>query len=230
MENPRKLIIANWKSHHTSAIAENWLENCTKLTQHSPYNLAVCPPFTLLETMHRAITKTQSHISLGMQNISAFPSGSYTGEISAENIAGFGVQYVILGHSERRTYCHETSAEVAQKIENALQNNLTPIVCIHENNMKEQAALLDSSVAEKIFFAFEDPQHIGTGTPSAIQSVETVIRFLRQHLDPNVSVLYGGSAHAATAKQFLLHPEISGLLIGSASLSAESFSDLANLI
>lgn len=229
MISTRKLLIANWKSNLNKEQADDWVRTFA-LTATSPHHdIVVCPPFTLLETVSRTQQEVQAPFSLGLQNISAFPAGSYTGEISIQNIERFPIGLVLLGHSERRRYCHETNQDVAKKAELVVQAELQPVVCIDLENVTGQLSTLPEEIAKRCIFAFEDPQHIGTGIPSDIQSVMSTVQVLRQALGPSTQMLYGGSVSETTAGEFLIHPEVAGLLVGSASLSPNSFAELANL-
>lgn len=227
MTSNRKILIANWKSNFDVDRAERWVQTFSEKMTSSPYDIVVCPPFTLLETVARAQKELHAPFSLGLQNISAFPAGSYTGEISTQNIERFSVRFVLLGHSERRRYCHETDLDVAKKAELAVQAELQPVICIDQDSLTGQLSVLPEDIAKRCIFAFEDPKHIGTGVPSDIQSVLATAHTLHQTLGSSAQMVYGGSVSATSAGEFLIHPEVAGLLVGSASLSPESFAELA---
>lgn len=229
MVSQQKLIVANWKSNLTPSQASAWIHSFSQKTLQSPYTIVICPPYPLLEKVHRANQETGASIKLGVQDLSAFPTGSYTGEVCAQNLSEYAIHYAILGHSERRLYCHETANDIAKKIEMALQAGITPIVCVDKEQVQAQLAVLDDKTAEDCIFAYEDPKHIGTGIPSSMTDVYEVLEIIQEKVGPATRMLYGGSANHETAKEFLLDSKINGLLVGSASLSADTFSSLTIL-
>ena len=227
--NGDKILVANWKSHFSISEAKSWLDLFSTRLEQSPYELIVCPPFSLLSAVKEKSAELRLPINLGAQDISPFPVGSYTGAVSVQNLEGLDIQYVLVGHSERRKYFHETSNDVANKITQCHSSSITPIVCVDAENVRQQLATIDQALLSSCVFAYEDPKHIGTGVPSSIQEAEIVASVIRQHAGATVKVLYGGSANKETAKEFLVSPVFNGLLIGSASLSADEFAHLSTL-
>lgn len=227
--NGEKILVANWKSNLSVSEATTWLTTFSSNYKQSPYKIIVCPAFTQLSTVQEKSIELALPLEFGIQDISPFPAGSYTGAISPQNLQGFRVRYAIVGHSERRRHFHETSADVAKKIIQCHSASITPIVCVDAQNVTEQLTLIDQELLSSCIFAYEDPQHIGTGIPSSIQDVEVVIDIICRQAGADAQILYGGSANKTTAKEFLLHPALSGLLIGSSSLSAAEFCSLSAL-
>ena len=184
-----------------------------------------------------------ANIALGAQDVSAFASGAYTGEVSAAMLKDFGVRYALVGHSERRQYHGETDAVVAEKARQALASGITPIVCVGETLQEREAGQTESVVKRQlaavihvnghciseIVVAYEPVWAIGTGrtaSPEQAQQVHAVLRAQLMAATPHadrVRLLYGGSMNAANAAELLAQPDIDGGLVGGASLKAEDF-------
>ena len=201
-------------------------------------------PFTHIAGVVDAVAG--SVIGVAAQNCADKVSGAYTGEVSAEMVASTGAKYVILGHSERRAYYHETPAILKDKVNLALSNNLTPIFCIgevleeresnkHFDIVKYQISesLFDLSAEDfsKIVLAYEPVWAIGTGKTATADQAQEMHAFIRKTLvekygeevASNTSILYGGSANASNAKELFSNPDVDGGLIGGASLSVANF-------
>jgi len=217
--------------------------------QQSQVQVCVCPPFT---SLHKASSLVeQSQVQLGAQNMSAEPSGAYTGEISAEMLRDLYVNYVILGHSERRQYFGETNESINLKVLAAVQNNLKPIYCIGETlEERESGKTLDVVKAqvieglanfplaevENLVVAYEPVWAIGTGktaTDEMAQEVHAYVRGLLTDLfgdipGSSIRILYGGSMKPENASGLLSQPDVDGGLIGGASLNAKSFCSIVD--
>jgi len=217
--------------------------------QQSQVQVCVCPPFT---SLHKASSLVeQSLVQLGAQNMSAEPSGAYTGEISAEMLRDLYVNYVILGHSERRQYFGETNESINLKVLAAVQNNLKPIYCIGETlGERESGKTLDVVKAqvieglanfplaevENLVLAYEPVWAIGTGktaTDEMAQEVHAYVRGLLTDLfgdipGSSIRILYGGSMKPENASGLLSQPDVDGGLIGGASLNAKSFCSIVD--
>jgi triosephosphate isomerase len=237
----RKLIAGNWKMNGTAA--SNAVLVRALLDQSSDWNclVAVCVPAVYLAQVQGLVAGTG--IALGSQDVSAFDSGAYTGEISAAMLKDFGTRYAIVGHSERRQYHGETDAVVATKAARALAAGITPIVCVGETLAERESGRTEEVVKRQlaavihvnghciseIVVAYEPVWAIGTGktaTPEMAQQVHAVLRAQLQaasdHAD-RVHILYGGSMNAANAEQLLGQPDIDGGLVGGAALKASDF-------
>lgn len=185
--------------------------------------IVLCPPFAQIPSL-RPLTDEPS-IALGVQDISPFPAGSYTGAIGTKNLEGLGVQFAIVGHSERRRYFHETSQDVAMKVSECLAAGITPIVCVTKEQINEQANLLKEEERNKVLVAFEPIEHIGTGTSDTLAHIlETKDWVLKAF--GTVPYIYGGSVNPQTDPAILQSDKIDGFLVGSASLDPNSFFDL----
>jgi len=208
------------------------------------------PPFLFIEKLV-GLCKEKKNFFVGAQNCHQLENGAYTGEISAHAIASCGAKYVLVGHSERRIYFHESSEELRQKIEQALKHNLIPVYCVGEklNERKSNAYFhaVKKQIEEVIFhlteeqikntiLAYEPVWAIGTGetaTPEQAQEMHAFIRLavaekFGQTIAGQTSILYGGSCNAGNAKELFSCPDVDGGLIGGASLKAEEFLSIIN--
>lgn len=249
MNKDRKLIIAgNWKMNKTVAEALDLVNGLKReLANVKEVDIVVCPPFTALESVSRAIL--DSNLRLGAQNMSEHNVGPYTGEIAAVMLKEFSVRYVILGHSERRQHQKETDALIAKKAAAAHAAALKPIVCVGETlaereaNLTEQVletqvrgslAELTREQLEETIIAYEPVWAIGTGrnaTAAQAQAAHAFIRDLLARLfDPatarQVRIQYGGSVKPNNARELMEQPDVDGALVGGASLEVRSFSEI----
>lgn len=212
-----KYIVANWKLHHTIDSARSFLHQAREdLHRASNVEVIICPPFPLLSIVHGE--RLYPKIKIGAQNISQFESGAYTGEVSAPQLNGLA-EYVIIGHSERKKYFGETMEAIWQKVNLAREHDLHPILCFEK---VEELTIVDDT--KNLILAYEPTFAIGTGhpdTPEDAIKVATEARSLVK--DDNIPILYGGSVNASDIKGFTSHDEISGCLVGGASIEADSF-------
>ena len=249
MEKERKLIVAgNWKSNKTVAESLALVGDLKReLAAVKEVDIVVCPPFTALESVSKAIL--DSNIRLGAQNMSENGYGAFTGEVAAGMLKEFSVGYVVLGHSERRQFQKESDALVARKAAAAHAANLVPIVCVGETLAEREAGITDRVVetqvrgslagltpeqVEKTIIAYEPVWAIGTGkTATSAQAQEThavirkvVVAIHGDSVARRVRIQYGGSVKAANARELLSQPDIDGALVGGASLEVRSFADI----
>jgi triosephosphate isomerase (TIM) len=209
-----KIIAANWKSNMTKDEAKLWLNEISLALQDSEIEIIIFPPFTLLDMLSSYIKVNDLPLALGAQDVSKYSSGSYTGEVSASQVAEFA-DYVLVGHSERRENQNELDEDVNKKIEMAVDHGLKPIVCISKI---EQVKVL---ISDKIMLAYEPISAIGTGNPEDPQVVFQMAQQIQQI--KNYKIIYGGSVDSQNANLYLKNDSISGLLIGKNSLDASSF-------
>lgn len=246
----RKPIIAgNWKMYNTPSKTRSLIEELKPLVTGARAEVVVCPPFVCLPEAKEAIKGTD--IKLGAQDVYHESEGAFTGEVSPEMLKEVGVEYVIIGHSERRQYFHETDSSVNKKTIFALKNGLIPIVCVGETlEQREQGitmqlvekqittglAGLEGIDPEKLVIAYEPVWAIGTGRTASSRDADEVIRFIRQVLSKmftsefsaKVRILYGGSVKGDNAAELMNMPDIDGGLVGGASLKAKEFSRIVN--
>lgn len=242
----RKPIIAgNWKLHKTIDEAVSLVKEIRHKSQDiKDVDILVAPVFTALFAVAQALQG--SNVALGAQDLHWEESGAFTGEVSATLLKDAGCAYVIIGHSERRQYFHETNETVHKKVKAALAQGLVPIVCVGENLQERETgktfavvedhvrnSLKDLSAKEmqKTIIAYEPVWAIGTGktaTPAQAQDVHAFIRDLLQqmhdaHVSESVRIQYGGSVKPDNAKELMGQKDIDGALVGGASLTADSF-------
>ena len=249
MNKERRLIIAgNWKMNKTVAEALDLVRGLKlELANVKELDLVVCPPFTALSEVSKAVL--DSNLRLGAQNLNENNVGAFTGEIAAVMLKEFSVRYVILGHSERRQYQKESNALIARKALAAQAASLKPIVCVGETLAERQAgqteSVLDTQVrgslaglskeqmAETIL-AYEPVWAIGTGQTATTDQAQEAHSFIRRLLGKifdetvarRVRIQYGGSVKPANARELMSQPDVDGALVGGASLEARSFADI----
>lgn len=249
MQKDRKLIIAgNWKMNKTVAEALDLVAGLRReLATVKEVDLLVCPPFTALSEVSKAIL--DSNIRLGAQNLSEQPNGAFTGEISAVMLKEFSVRYVILGHSERRQYQRESNELIAKKALTAHAAALKPIVCIGETlaereggqtetvlqtQLRGSLAGLNKAQMEETVVAYEPVWAIGTGKTATTEQAQSAHAFIRQTIAAlfdeavakRVRIQYGGSVKPANARELMSQPDVDGALVGGAALEVRSFSDI----
>ncbi len=208
-------IIANWKSNKTIAQALDWISEVgSKVSKRDNLKIVVCPGFSALSEVKKAITVGSFPLLLGAQDLSPFGVGAYTGEEPAELLNGL-IDVAILGHSERRKNFGETDEMVASKVTQANGNNITPLVCVQSP---------DTPVPDGCrLVAYEPVFAIGTGNADTPENANSVVGILKEKYGQDLQVLYGGSVTADNIKSFISQENISGVLVGNASLNSQEF-------
>lgn len=216
-------IIANWKSNKSIAEALDWISKVgPNIPKNSNLKVVVCPTFSCLSEVKKAITVGNFPLMVGSQNLSPFENGAYTGEESAGLLKEM-ISFSILGHSERRKNFNETDNMVAKKVEQAIKNNIIPLVCVQDE---------ETLVPEGCnIVAYEPIWAISTGltnTPGVGRAdtpgdAGKVAKVFKQKYRPQLEVIYGGSVDSSNVKGFIQEETISGVLVGNASLNAEEF-------
>lgn len=211
-------IIANWKSNKTISEALDWVSKVgPKIPKNDRLKIVVCSTFSSLSEVKKAISVGNYPLMVGSQDLSPFEVGAYTGEESAQLLKEL-VDLSILGHSERRKNFHEDDAMVIEKVKQALVNNIIPLVCVQGP---------DAPVPDGCkLVAYEPIFAIGTGNPDTPENAKNVATQLKQRLGGDLEVLYGGSVTSGNIKSFIMQQNISGVLIGGASLDAEEFTKI----
>jgi triosephosphate isomerase len=238
----RKVIIAgNWKMHKNQAESLAFVQEFKSKVEDTKENLEIvlCTSFTSLTAMSKNLHG--SRIMLGAQNIHWSDEGAYTGEISGSMLTEIGVDYVIVGHSERRQYFGETDQTVNLRLKAAQKYRLKPILCVGETKEQRDAGETEQVIIDQLkkdlveidqsnlVIAYEPIWAIGTGDTCESSEANRVIGIIRQQLDnKNVSIQYGGSVNPGNVDEIMAQPEIDGALVGGASLSASSFARIAN--
>lgn len=206
-------IIANWKSNKTIAEALEWINQVgSNIPENNNIKVVVCPTFTALSEVKKAVSESNYPITISSQDISPFDIGAYTGEEAAEILKQF-VDMTLIGHSERREHFGDTDQTVEEKVKMALSSGITPLVCIQGT---------DTPVPDGCkLVAYEPMFAIGTGTPDTPENAEEVA--LEVKTKTGTEVLYGGSVDVQNVNNFLKMKDISGVLIGKASLDPNEF-------
>jgi triosephosphate isomerase len=250
MDKERKLIIAgNWKMNKTVAESLDLLKGLAlDLSSVKEVDIVVCPPFTALSEVSKAILNTRN-IALGAQNMSENNMGAFTGEIAAQMLKEFSVRYVILGHSERRQYQAESDELIAKKARAAHAASLKPIVCVGETLTEREAGRMEKVLETQVrgslegltkeqmvetVVAYEPVWAIGTGKTASAQQAQDAHAFIRAQLAKNfdeavarkVRIQYGGSVKPANARELMSLPDVDGALVGGAALEVRSFADI----
>ncbi|MDP2644748.1 MAG: triose-phosphate isomerase [Desulfobacterales bacterium] len=244
----RPLIAGNWKMYKTVDEAVRTAEEIVRHVCHvKDVDIMIAPPFVSLVPVAHIVEGTC--VELGAQNLSGAAEGAYTGEISAGMLKSAGCKYVIIGHSERRQYFGETDGTVNQKINAAIQNHLVPVMCVGETEKEREAkktfSILDKQVRNGLEGLFEDDLKtlvvayepvwaIGTGKTASVDQAQEVHAFLRKLLESifsaqfseSIRILYGGSVKPENIQKLVAMPDVDGALVGGASLSAETFSQI----
>ena len=244
--NRKPFIAGNWKMNMTVAQGTKLIEELKPLVKDAKCDVALCVPAILIPAMSEAANG--SNIAIGAQNVHWAQAGAYTGEISADMLKDYGVKYVIIGHSERRQYFGDTNDTVNLRTIKALENELTPIVCVGETLEEREVGktedvlsrqlefgLLGVEDVKKIVIAYEPVWAIGTGKTATDEQAQETIKFIRDKLTKmfgadnadKVRILYGGSMNAGNCKGLMAQPDIDGGLIGGASLKLD-FAKIVN--
>ena len=246
----QKLVAGNWKMNlsypegQALALEIATLAGAAGLTPDQP-KVVLCPPFTHLLGVAQHLPK-EAGFHLGGQNCHQEASGAYTGEVSATMLRSVGCEYVILGHSERRQYCHETDDLLARKLKAALAAGLKPIFCVGETletreadetfdyigkQLSDGLFHLSNEEFDQVTIAYEPIWAIGTGRTATSAQAQEVHAFIRERIAraydaeaaQNTTILYGGSANAQNARELFSQPDVDGGLIGGAALKPADF-------
>ncbi len=213
-----KYIIANWKANKDLGQAREWLETFSKnYRQNEDAIIIIAPSFPFLQEVVN-FSKEIKNIYTAAQDLSQFEEGSFTGEVTAKSLQGL-IDYVILGHSERRKNFNERNEIIAQKVELAHKYQIKTILCL--------GSKVDELIKGVEMVAYEPSEAIGTGNN---ESIENVLEFKKSLQLDNSKFLYGGSVNDQNIKDYLGSDQIDGLLVGGASLDAEQFSRIISVV
>ncbi len=248
----QKIVAGNWKMHKNAEETEDLLnELIDKLPTDIEAQIIVAPTFVNLASAVDHLEFT--NVAVAAQNMHQNENGAYTGEISAGMLKSIGVNFVIIGHSERRAYFHESDALLAQKVTTALKHEMTAIFCfgeelkdrqsdqhfnVVENQLRDGLFHLEDKDWEQIVLAYEPVWAIGTGETASPEQAQEMHEFIRETIRKrygstvaeNVSILYGGSVKPDNAKEIFSKPDVDGGLIGGAALKATDFAAIVNSI
>ena len=229
----KNLIVANWKMNPASQVeAKNIFDAIRDGSKGLKSEIVICPPSVYLY----ASVFGEGVVSMGAQNVYFEDKGAFTGEISCAMLKDLGVEYVIIGHSERRKYFGETDETVNKKIKKALEAGLKVIFCIGETEGERNAGkknevlerqikqgLTGVNLSDSINVAYEPVWAIGTGNNCGVEETKTSIDYIRKFVKPETKILYGGSVKSENSGAYIKEAGANGLLVGGASLIAEEF-------
>lgn len=245
----KKIIAGNWKMNMLPGEAIEFITELTPLVKDTNNEVILCVPYT--DLFYALLTAQGTNIKIGAQNMHFEESGAYTGEISGKMLKAINVEYVIIGHSERRQYFNETDGTVNKKVKSAFVNGLKPIVCVGETLeeresgktaeiiTKQTELALEGLTNEQVksaIIAYEPIWAIGTGKTATSEDANNSIKEIRNKIAKiygtevaeEVIIQYGGSVKSSNAKELFSTSDIDGGLVGGASLKAEEFSKIVN--
>ena len=243
-QNRKAIIAGNWKMNKTATEAKALISELIPAVKDAGCEVVICVPFTDLVTAVEMTKGTNIHV--GAENVHFEKSGAFTGEISADMLTDLGVEYVVIGHSERRQYFAETNETVNKRTKAALAGGLKPIICVgesldqREQGVTEELVRMQVKIAlngvtadelKNVVIAYEPIWAIGTGRTATDEQAQEVCFNIRENLraqygalvSRKVCILYGGSMNAKNCAGLLAQPDIDGGLIGGASLKVEDF-------
>ena len=247
----KKVIAGNWKMNMLPNEAMNYINELEPYVREKNCEVILCVPYT--DLFYSLLTAQNTKIKIGAQNMHWEENGAYTGEIAPQMLKCINVEYVILGHSERRKYFYETDEIVNKKVKSALKNDIKPIICvgetqeqrdskIHEEVISKQIenvlSQIEAEKMENIIIAYEPIWAIGTGKFATKQDANNMIKCIRKKIEEiynkeiakNTTILYGGSVKKENAKEFFETSDIDGALIGGASLKVDEFYEIIKQI
>ena len=245
----RKVIAGNWKMNMLPGEAIEFITELEPLVKDTKNEVILCVPYT--DLFYALLTAQNTNIKIGAQNMHFEEKGAYTGEVSGKMLKSINVEYVIIGHSERRQYFNETDETVNKKVKSAFEHGLNPIVCVGETleqresgkaeeiiTMQAQKALdgLKEEQVKNTIIAYEPIWAIGTGKTATSEDANNAIKAIRnkicqiygQNVGKSIIIQYGGSVKSTNCKELFTTSDIDGGLVGGASLEPEEFAKIVN--
>ena len=245
----KKVIAGNWKMNMLPNETIQFIEELAPLVKDTDNEVILCVPYT--DLFYALLTAQNTNIKIGAQNMHFAENGAYTGEVSGKMLKSINVEYVIIGHSERRQYFNETDETVNKKLKAVFENGLKPIVCVGEtleqreegkveeiitNQTKLALDGLTNEQIENTIIAYEPIWAIGTGKTATKEDANDAIKAIRnkiaqiygQNVADRVIIQYGGSVKSSNAKELFSMSDIDGALVGGASLKSDEFSKIVN--
>ena len=245
----RKVIAGNWKMNMLPNEAIDYIQAFEPMVKDAKAEVILCVPYT--DLFYCLMNAQGTNIKIGAQNMHFAETGAYTGEVSGKMLKSIGVEYVIIGHSERRQYYNETDESVNKKIKAAFENELKPIVCVGETLEEREAGKTEERITSQTrlaleglsneqvkntIIAYEPIWAIGTGKTATSEDANNSIKAIRaeirkiygEEVAEEVIIQYGGSVKSSNAKELFTTSDIDGGLVGGASLKPEEFSKIVN--
>ena len=245
----RKVIAGNWKMNMLPNEAIDYIQAFEPLVKDAKAEVILCVPYT--DLFYCLMNAQGTNIKIGAQNMHFAETGAYTGEVSAKMLKSIGVEYVIIGHSERRQYYNETDETVNKKLKAAFENELKPIVCVGESLEEREAGKTEEIITSQTrlalegltndqvkatIIAYEPIWAIGTGKTATSEDANNSIKAIRaevkriygEEVAEEVIIQYGGSVKSSNAKELFSTSDIDGGLVGGASLKPDEFSKIVN--
>ena len=245
----KKVIAGNWKMNKLPDEAMQFITALEPMVENTKAEVIICPPY--IDLFYSLLTAQKTKIKIGAQNMHWKNNGAYTGEVAPNMLKSINVEYVIIGHSERRQYYNETDEDVAKKVKSAIIEGLKPIICVGETLEQREAgnaenvitsqtqaalSLLDIKEIENAIIAYEPIWAIGTGKTATPEDANNSIKCIRSKISEiygneiaqKVIIQYGGSVKPDNAKELFNMSDIDGALVGGASLNVEDFVAIIN--
>ncbi len=243
----KKVIAGNWKMNKLPNEAMEFIEELAPLVKSTENEVILCVPY--IDLFYALLTVQGTNIKVGAQNMHFEEKGAYTGEVSAEMLKAINVEYVIIGHSERRQYYNETDEAISQKLKKALEVGLKPILCVGETLEEKESGKAEKIITtqvklalselkknqiQNVIIAYEPIWAIGTGKTATAEDANNSIKAIRNELlkeygkdiSEKVIIQYGGSVKSTNAKELFGMSDIDGALVGGASLNAQEFAKI----
>ena len=240
----KKIIAGNWKMNMLPNEAIQFIEELAPLVKNTENEVILCVPY--IDLFYALLTAQNTNIKIGAQNMHFAENGAYTGEVSGKMLKSINVEYVIIGHSERRQYFNETDETVNKKVKAAFENGLKPIVCVGETLEQRESGKVEEIITnqtklaldgltneqvENTIIAYEPIWAIGTGKTATKEDANDAVKAIRkkiaeiygQNVADGVIIQYGGSVKSSNANELLSMSDIDGALVGGASLKVEEF-------
>ncbi|MFH0784442.1 MAG: triose-phosphate isomerase family protein [Pseudomonadota bacterium] len=224
----KRYIVANWKCHKTGEEGRHWFDRFATLYRpHPEVQIVIAPSLLSLESLAAHVRHlVLANVALAVQDISPFPRGGYTGAVAADMVAGLA-KYAIVGHSERRRYFHETHMDVANKVAEAIDARLIPIVCVDSSYALAQLGALDDTLSEPLLVAYTPVDAMTAKIAETPARVAESVGHIQQMFS-SWPIIYGGALLSNNVGKYLQLPQLAGVFVGEASLDPDIFADICN--